>query len=41
MADKKNAPFKFDIVGSFLRPERIKEARADYATGKITSEQNF
>lgn len=39
MADKKNAPFKFDIVGSFLRPERIKEARADYATGKITSEQ--
>lgn len=27
---KKNAPFRFDIVGSFLRPEEIKEARKLY-----------
>lgn len=33
----KNAPFKFDIVGSFLRPEYLKEARRDYAEGKISS----
>ena len=27
---------KYDIVGSFLRPAPIKEARAKYATGEIT-----
>ena len=29
------APFRADIVGSFLRPASIKQARADYAAGKI------
>ena len=23
-------PFKYDVVGSFLRPERLKEARKNY-----------
>lgn len=27
---------KYDIVGSFLRPAAIKEARAKYAAGAIT-----
>ncbi|MDD3747465.1 MAG: 5-methyltetrahydropteroyltriglutamate--homocysteine S-methyltransferase [Anaerostipes sp.] len=36
---KQNAPFKFDIVGSFLRPEELKKARADYTAGVITAEQ--
>ncbi len=31
----KNAPFKFDIVGSFLRPEDLKQARSEFAEGKI------
>ena len=35
---KENAPFKYDFVGSFLRPDTLKKARVDYAEGKITSE---
>lgn len=35
---KNNAPFKFDIVGSFLRPDDLKQARKDYAEGKISQE---
>lgn len=35
----KNAPFQFDIVGSFLRPEYLKQARLEYANGKITAEE--
>lgn len=35
----KNAPFKFDIVGSFLRPDYLKQAREEYAKGKITAEE--
>lgn len=35
----KNAPFRFDIVGSFLRPEFLKKARAEFADKKITSEE--
>ncbi|MBP2654553.1 MAG: methionine synthase (cobalamin-independent) [Firmicutes bacterium] len=31
-----SAPFRYDIVGSFLRPQAIKEARETFATGKIT-----
>ena len=27
---KIQAPFRYDYVGSFLRPERLKKARADY-----------
>lgn len=34
---KNNAPFKYDIVGSFLRPERLKQARSNYFEGKISS----
>ena len=33
------APFRFDHVGSFLRPERLKEARAKFNAGKITAEE--
>ncbi len=35
--NKQNAPFRADIVGSFLRPQAIKSARAAYATGDITA----
>lgn len=35
----KNAPFRYDIVGSFLRPEYLKKAREDFANKKITSEE--
>ncbi len=31
------APFRFDIVGSFLRPARLKEARAQFARGEIAA----
>lgn len=34
-----NAPFKYDIVGSFLRPDNLKQAREQYARGEITSEE--
>ena len=34
-----NAPFRADIVGSFLRPEDIKVARVKFAKGDITSEE--
>ena len=30
---------KYDIVGSFLRPQAIKEARAAFKAGTITREQ--
>ncbi len=35
----KKAPFKGDHVGSFLRPERIKQARIRKANGKITDQE--
>lgn len=28
--DKPHAPFRFDVVGSFLRPEKLKQARIDF-----------
>lgn len=31
------APFRFDVVGSFLRPTTLKNARAKYADGEITA----
>ena len=34
-----NTPFKFDHVGSFLRPESLKKARRDYEAGNITAEE--
>ncbi|WP_294385174.1 5-methyltetrahydropteroyltriglutamate--homocysteine S-methyltransferase [uncultured Ruminococcus sp.] len=33
---KTNAPFRFDYVGSFLRPDYLKKARADFEKGSIT-----
>ena len=33
------APFRLDHVGSFLRPERLKEARAKFNDGEISSEE--
>ena len=35
---KKNEPFRSDIVGSFLRAEVLKQAREEYASGKISGE---
>ena len=32
------APFRYDIVGSFLRPADLKQARSDFAAGKISRE---
>ena len=32
-------PFRYDFVGSFLRPEAIKRARAEFEAGKITAEE--
>ena len=34
-----STPFKFDHVGSFLRPESLKKARRDYEAGSITAEE--
>ena len=33
------APFRLDHVGSFLRPERLKEARVKFNDGEITAEE--
>lgn len=33
------APFRADIVGSFLRPEQLKQARARFEAGEITAQQ--
>jgi len=33
------APYRYDVVGSFLRPERLKAARLDFAAGKLTREE--
>lgn len=36
---KQHTPYRFDFVGSFLRPNALKHARADFEQGKITKEQ--
>ena len=28
-------PYRYDIVGSFLRPDYLKDARAEYAEGTL------
>ena len=38
MADLKT-PFRYDYVGSFLRPAELKKARADYEAGLISAQQ--
>ena len=30
------SPFRYDFVGSFLRPQAIKTARAEFKAGEIT-----
>lgn len=37
--ERKQPPFRADHVGSLLRPERIKTARAKRANGELTAEQ--
>lgn len=37
--DKPHAPFRFDVVGSFLRPEKLKQARIDFTEHRITREE--
>ena len=32
-------PFRYDYVGSFLRPEALKNARADFENGKISEDE--
>src|SRR5699024_11171708 len=39
LTERKTAPFRFDNVGSFLRPSRLKEARDAFAGGTITEEE--
>ena len=31
-------PYRYDVVGSFLRPEKLKQARKDYESKKISRE---
>ena len=35
---RNRVPFRYDIVGSFLRPQALKDARESYAAGKITQQ---
>ena len=35
---KYQTPYRYDFVGSFLRPQEVKQAKADYSEGKITKE---
>ena len=34
-----NTPFRYDFVGSFLRPEKLKEAKKNFEEGKITQDE--
>lgn len=33
-----NVPFRYDYVGSFLRPDVLKNARKEYEEGTISAE---
>lgn len=33
------APFKYDIIGSFLRPTKLKEAREQVRAGELSADQ--
>ena len=39
LTERKHAPFRADIVGSFLRPERLKEAKKQLEAGSISEEE--
>ena len=32
-------PFRYDFVGSFLRPQALKDAKAAYQSGKIDEKE--
>ena len=34
-----HGPFRYDYVGSFLRPAEVKDAREQFKAGRITAEQ--
>ena len=36
---KYQTPYRYDFGGSFLRPQEVKQAKADYSEGKITKEE--
>lgn len=36
---RETVPFRYDIVGSFLRPENLKEARAKFEEGNLSYEE--
>ena len=35
----KQIPFRYDFVGSFLRPANLKAAREDFENGKISADE--
>ncbi|MGR4048327.1 cobalamin-independent methionine synthase II family protein [Kosakonia cowanii] len=37
--ERHQAPFRADVVGSFLRPDAIKQARQQFAQGEISADQ--
>ncbi len=39
MSKRQYSPFRADVVGSFLRPERLKEARKNFEANKISKEE--
>lgn len=39
MTIRTTSPFRYDIVGSFLRPEKLKEARTRFTDEEITQEE--
>lgn len=36
---KLQTPFRYDFVGSFLRPQALKDAKVAYRDGKISKEE--
>ena len=36
MTEKIKFPYRYDIVGSFLRPEKLKEARVEFTKEEIS-----
>ena len=39
MSNNIKVPCRYDFVGSFLRPDYLKKARADFEKGAITVQQ--
>lgn len=39
VTDTKHAPFRADVVGSFLRPQYLIEAREQFETGKLSADE--